>query len=89
MTEHTITGRDELLAELEDIRDRGYAFNREEFLRGTHASGVAICGPDGDAIGGLSVTGSSHRLKGERFNSDLPNLVLGAANELELNIAHS
>lgn len=89
VTEHTITDRDELLAELEAVRDRGYAFNREESLRGTHASGVAICGPEGDVIGGLSVTGPSHRLKGERFKTELPNLLLGAANELELNIAHS
>lgn len=40
-------------------------------------------------IGGISVTGPSHRLNGERLESDLPDLLLGAANELELNIAHS
>jgi len=89
MTAHTITGPEELRAELEAVRERGYAFNREESLRGTHAVGVPICGPDGDVIGGLSVTGPSHRLKGERFEEDLPDLLLGAANELELNIAHS
>ncbi|RKD89324.1 IclR family transcriptional regulator [Halopiger aswanensis] len=89
VTERTITDPDELRAELETVRERGYAFNREESLRGTHAVGVPICGPDGDVIGGLSVTGPSHRLKGERFEEELPNLLLGAANELELNIAHS
>lgn len=89
VTEYTITDRDELLIELEEIRERGYSFNREESLQGTHAVGVAICGPNGDVIGGLSVTGPSHRLKGERFETELPDLLLGAANELELNIAHS
>lgn len=89
ITEHTITDPDELLDELENIRERGYSFNREESLQGTHAVGVAICGPQEEVIGGLSVTGPSHRLKGERFERKLPNLLLGAANELELNIAHS
>ncbi|WP_128904029.1 IclR family transcriptional regulator [Halorubrum amylolyticum] len=89
VTEHTITDPDELRAEIEAGRERGYYFNREESLRGTHAVGAAICGPDGDVIGGLSVTGPSHRLNGERLESELPDLLLGAANELELNIAHS
>jgi len=89
VTEHTIVDPEELRAELAEVRERGYAFNREESLRGTHAVGVPICGPDGDVIGGLSVTGPSHRLKGERFKQELPDLLLGAANELELNIAHS
>ena len=89
VTEHTITDPEELRAEIEAGRERGYYFNREESLRGTHAVGVAICGPDGDVIGGISVTGPSHRLNGERLESDLPDLLLGAANELELNIAHS
>jgi DNA-binding IclR family transcriptional regulator len=89
VTSHTIADPDELRAELETVRERGYAFNREESLRGTHAAGVPICGPDGDVIGGLSVTGPSHRLKGERFEEELPDLLLGATNELELNIAHS
>jgi DNA-binding IclR family transcriptional regulator len=89
VTDHTVTDPDELRAEVEAGRERGYFFNREESLRGTHAVGVAICGPDGEVIGGLSVTGPSHRLTGERFESELPDLLLGAANELELNIAHS
>ncbi|WP_123622466.1 IclR family transcriptional regulator [Halorubrum sp. CSM-61] len=89
VTKYTITDPEELRAEIEAGRERGYYFNREESLRGTHAVGVAICGPDDDVIGGLSVTGPSHRLNGERLESELPDLLLGAANELELNIAHS
>lgn len=89
LTEHTITDPDELRAELDEIRERGYSFNKQEFLQGTHATGVAICGPDGDVIGALSVTGPSHRMQGDRLESELPDLLLGAANELELNIAHT
>ena len=89
LTKKTITDPEVLRSELEDIRERGYSFNRQETLCGTHAVGVAVTDPDGGAIGGLSVTGPSHRLKDEKFENELPNLLLGAANELELNIAFS
>ncbi|KAB1190654.1 MULTISPECIES: IclR family transcriptional regulator [Haloferax] len=89
LTTKTITDPDVLREELAQIRERGYSFNRQETLCGTHAVGVAVTDADGRPIGGLSVTGPSHRLKGEHFENELPDLLLGAANELELNIAFS
>jgi len=89
ITSETITDPNELYEELEDIRERGYAFNREENLDGLHAVGVPITGSDEGVIGGLSVSGPSHRLTGEWFKDELPSLLLGTANELELNITHS
>lgn len=89
ITEHTITDREQLLEELETIRERGYSFNQQENLEGLHAVGVAVAGPENGIIGALSVSGPTHRLEGEWFREDLPSLLLGTANELELNIAHS
>ncbi|MEE6209903.1 IclR family transcriptional regulator [Salarchaeum sp. III] len=89
VTSETVTDEDELRRELDEIRERGYAFNREENLDGLHAVGVPVRNPDGGVIGGLSVSGPSHRFTGERFEDELPTLLLGTANELELNIAHS
>jgi DNA-binding IclR family transcriptional regulator len=89
VTDETITDAEELRRELAEIRDRGYAFNREENLDVLHAVGVPVEGSDGGVIGGLSVSGPSHRFTGERFEDELLTLLLGAANELELNIAHS
>ncbi|SEP24765.1 transcriptional regulator, IclR family [Halogranum amylolyticum] len=89
LTPNTITDSEVLLAEIEKIQERGYSFNRQETLRGTHAVGVAVGDSNGGAIGAVSVTGPSHRLKGDRFENQLPDLLLGAANELELNIAFS
>ena len=89
ITNKTITDSDNLYAELEDIRECGYAFNREENLNGLHAVGASITGPDEDVIGALSVSGPSHRLIGEWFKEELTALLLGATNELELNISHS
>lgn len=89
ITHKTITDPTELYVELKDIRERGYAFNCQENLDGLHAVGVPITDSDENIIGALSVSGPTHRLTGEWFEDDLPALLLGAANELELNIAHS
>lgn len=89
LTDETITDPETLRDELDRVREHGYAFNCQENLDGLHAVGVPVTGSDGRVIGGLSVSGPSHRLTGEWFENDLPTLLLGAANELELNIDHS
>lgn len=89
ITESTITERERLLEELETIRNRGYSYNRQENLEGLNAVAVPVTGPDGDVLGALGVSGPTHRLTGDWFEDELPSLLLGAANELELNIAHT
>jgi DNA-binding IclR family transcriptional regulator len=85
-TTQTITDRNELSEELGKIKDRGYSFNYEESISGLRAVGTPVMGQDGQVIGALSVSGPTNRLKGEWIESDIPDLLLGAANELELNI---
>lgn len=89
ITEVTITEQESLYDELDTIQERGYSFNRQENLDGLNAVGVVVMGPDDDVIGALGISGPSHRLQGEWFEEELPTLLLGTANELELNIAHS
>jgi len=89
VTDRTITDPDELLEELARIREQGYSFNRQENLDGLHAVGAAVTAPDGGVAGALSVSGPSHRLTGEWFEEEIPTLLMGATNELELNIAHT
>jgi len=88
VTEHTVTDEDELFDELEVIRERGYALNMEETMTGLNAIGTAVLGPDGNPIGALSISGPANRLKGERFRSELPDLLLGSANEIELRLQY-
>lgn len=87
-TDRTITEREELFAQLETIRERGYAFNREESVRGVHAVGAPIRDESGTAIGSISVAGPANRLRDERLTDELPALLLGATNEVEINFAH-
>lgn len=88
-TKHTITEKDDLLEELRQIREREFAFNDEERIIGQRAVGVPILDEDDNVITGLSVSGPKNRLKGEWFNSEIPDTLLGVANEIELNLQFS
>lgn len=83
-TENTITDPDVLFDELDQIRERGYSFNREEQLEGVKAVGVPVTGPNDEVIGAFSVASPANRLTGEWFSEELPSIVLGVANEFEL-----
>lgn len=89
ITESTITNQEQLQDELEEIRERGYSYNHQENLTGLHSVGVAVRGRNSNVIGAFSVSGPSHRLKGDLFEREIPSLLLGTVNEFELNIVHS
>lgn len=87
-TEHTITRRDELATELELIRDRGFAYARDEFVEGLWAVGVPVSDPADEIIGGIVVAGPTHRMQGDRFEQELPELLMSTIRELELNMEY-
>ena len=88
-TENTITDRDELYDEFETIRERGYAINREENIKGLRAVAAPVRTPEDEVLGAVSVADAAHRMKGEWFENDLPELLLGIVNEIELNVAYA
>jgi DNA-binding IclR family transcriptional regulator len=88
-TDQTITDRDELFEELAEISETNVAYNNEESVEGLRAVGVPIQGPEGLVLGSLSVSGPSNRLKGPLYTEEIPDLLLGHANEIELNIRYS
>jgi DNA-binding IclR family transcriptional regulator len=85
-TENTITDRETLAAELATIRESGVAFNRQESAKGVHAIASPILGRDDEVLGAISIGGPAHRMTGENQSEDLTNLILGATNEVEINI---
>ncbi|WP_408957226.1 IclR family transcriptional regulator [Natrinema sp. 74] len=88
-TDETITSEADLFEELETIRERGYAFNIDESTQGLHAVAVPLMGPDDDVFGAFAVAGPSHRMRGDRFKTEIPDTVQSVVNELELNLTHS
>ena len=83
-TENSITDPAVLAEELERVRDRGVSFNREEQLDGVKAVGVPVNGSDGQVVGAFSVASPANRMTDERFETELPEVLLGVANEFEL-----
>lgn len=61
-TENTVTDRESLFAELERIRERGFAVNDQEALDGLRAVGVVVRDPDGGVLGALDISGPPYRL---------------------------
>lgn len=67
LTENTITDRDELKAELDTVREQGYAINDEEQREGLRSVGAKVTKPDGTALGSLAVDGATFRLTDEHI----------------------
>lgn len=87
-TERTITNRETLYDELEEIRDRGVAFDDEEHLAGLRCIAAPILDKNETVEGAISVAGPSSRFQGETFRETLPERILNAKNIIELNITY-
>lgn len=86
LTENTITERDELLSELQQIRERGVAFDDEEYGRGLRCVGAPILDSDDAVVGAISASGPATELVDERFTSELPTRLEQTANRIELSL---
>jgi len=85
-TGDTVTDPEDLFAELEEIRDTGIAYNDGESMEGFRAVASPIC-PGGELCGSIVVSGPKDRIRDERFREELPDIVLGTTNALELEMA--
>lgn len=84
-TAATITDRDELLAQLEEIREQGYALNDKENTEGLRAVGAPVQLPDG-SYAAISVAGPATRIRGEEFRETLPERVMETARVIEADL---
>jgi DNA-binding IclR family transcriptional regulator len=84
-TERTITDPEALEAELETVRDRGFAVDDEERARGVRCLGAPLLDESGTVLGGISVSGPAQRMTDDRIESDLTDRLLRSANVIEVN----
>ena len=84
-TETTKASIDELNADLETIRARGFAIDDEERYPGMRCVAAAIFNEYGEPLGGISVSGPTVRVTGARAD-ELGALVAGAAAEITRSI---
>jgi len=88
-TEKTVTDPESLFDELEQIRAEGLSYNDEEHVEKLRAIGVPVHDEHDEVAGALTVSGPSKRLVGDLYETELPTVILGAANELEIKIEYS
>ncbi|RLM53676.1 IclR family transcriptional regulator [Halobellus sp. Atlit-31R] len=86
-TTNTITDREQLYADLDQIREQGYALNLSEDLEGIQAIGVPLL-VDGEVQGALSVAGPAHRMTRERCEGEILDKLRAATDEIDLTLAY-
>ena len=84
-TSHTITESEALIADLAEIRTRGFAVDDEERNEGMRCIAAAVFDMNGEAIAGLSVSGPTSRVAREEIDR-LGHPVIEAARDLTLAI---
>lgn len=80
-TVHTILDPRALQAELQVIRQRGYAYGNQEFILGAQSVGVPIRDFMGKVVAGISVAGPTVRFTEERREAAIP-LLLETARQI-------
>lgn len=88
-TPNTVTDKENLQSELDEIRDRGIAFDGEERAEGIRCVAAPITDNSDELIGAVSVSGPSTRMKGDRFREKIPEMVQDTATVIGINISYS
>ncbi|WP_336339465.1 IclR family transcriptional regulator [Haloarcula brevis] len=89
VTDKTITDREELYEKLDEIHERGYAYDDEERVKGMRCVAAPITNDEMRAIAAISVSGPKSRMRGKEFQEDIPDKILSSANVIEVNLTYS
>lgn len=89
VTDRTITDRQELFEELDTVRERGYAYDDEERVKGMRCVAAPILDERDYAIAAVSVSSPKSRMREQRFSEEIPNQILKSANVIEVNLTYS
>jgi len=79
VTENTIDNLKDLEAELEKVRERGYAIDNEEYETDVRCIGAPVFNFMNDIIGGISISAPVERLSEERIKKEVAPVVVDAA----------
>jgi DNA-binding IclR family transcriptional regulator len=88
-TESTHTDREALQSELADIRQQGYALNDQEAFAGMRAVGAPVLGPNDQVLAAISISGPTTRMSGDRYRSELPEMVQETARIIGIRATYS
>lgn len=83
ITDRTITTEEELFSELEEIRELGYAVNRQENREEVFALAKTVKRPRGSVLGAMSVISPSFRITGGDFDNEVYRVLFDHVKKLE------
>jgi IclR family KDG regulon transcriptional repressor len=86
LTPNTITDRDELAAELDGVREQGYAVDNQELALELRCVAAPVLGETGELISAVSISGPADKLLLESIPELLPKL-RDAVTEISRNMA--
>ncbi len=81
-TEWTITDRQRLLQELENVAAQGFAIEIGEHIEDVNSVAVPVRDYTRNVVGSLNVSGPAHRMTSERIQSEITSLIVEAGQEL-------
>lgn len=88
-TEYTISTYENLINELETIREQGYALDNEELIEGVRSVGVPLFDHKGNVVGAVGVHGPTSRFHGEKFTETFPEKLIEVQSTVELEYKYS
>lgn len=88
-TQNTITSREELEANLEEVRENQLALDLEEYEKGLRCIASPILDDENRALGAISLSGPAMKFTGDYFEGELAEGVKSAANVISLNISRA
>lgn len=86
-TEHTITSKEALYEEVEQVRERGYATLDEEFANGLRSVAASVTYPEGRLFGALSIIAPAYRVSIDALETKLAPKVVATTTKLEEQVA--
>ncbi len=88
VTEHTITSREALFAEMDRVRSRGYGIDEEECEVGLRCISVPLYKYDGKIVAALSAFGDTSVLTHERIKAEIYPLLRSTAAAISLRLGY-
>jgi len=87
-TKNTIRNREELLEEIEEVREKGFATSIEERVEGVDAISASVYDAERDLLGALSITAPGNQVTKQDIEENYGSLLVETANEFELQIRY-
>ena len=86
---NTITSRDEFMAELEEIRQEGIAFDRQERVEGLRCVAAPLPRAGDKPNAAISVSGPVSRMNDERFEETIPERVRNITETIRIKLRYA